>query len=221
MRRLISRLGIASLLFISLTHGVSFAADRGPQNKLELYLQYGRTPIGPTVTTPDPPPQPAIAVAEWEPATSVLICYPLQIPLELVAAMSEVVEVVTFVKNGFWMQRVARDYLSAGIDTSVCTFVFTGDRNLPYTRDFGPWYVFTNNGEQGFINNEYHFPSIRDGDIPIILGDALGIPVYDTGLRLDREPSLCRRGQSSSFSCGTGCRAAGCGIRTAKSLDCS
>ncbi|TKJ37236.1 hypothetical protein CEE37_14075 [candidate division LCP-89 bacterium B3_LCP] len=171
------------LLTILVSLSITYADD--VTNKMELFEKYGHKTYLPTGPTDDPPPQPAKAVAEWEPATGVLICYPLEIPLELVAAMSEVVEVVTFVENEFWMQRAIVDYLSVGVDTSLCMFVFTGDQNLPYTRDFGPWYIFTGDDEQGFINNEYPWPSVNDGDIPIILGDTLGIPVYDTGLLLE------------------------------------
>ena len=181
----INRLSIISLILFSLICSFSFADDDKPMNKLEFFQKYRHLQTGPAAPTDDPPPQPAIAVAEWEPATGVLICYPLEIPLELVAAMSEVVEVVTFMENEFWMNAAVEDYVRAGVDTANCMFVFTGDENLPYTRDFGPWYIFTGDDEQGFINNEYPWPNQNDGDIPVILGDTLGIPVYDTGLWLE------------------------------------
>ena len=181
----INRLSIVSLLLFVLICGISFADNDKPKNKLELRQKYGHLRTDPAGPTDDPPPQPAQAVAEWEPATGVLICYPLAIPLELVAAMSEVVEVVTFIEDDVFMTAAINDYLRAGIDTSNCMFVFTGDENLPYTRDFGPWYIFTGDDEQGFINNEYPWWSVNDEDIPLILGDTLEIPVYSTGLYLE------------------------------------
>ncbi|MBU1650611.1 agmatine deiminase family protein, partial [bacterium] len=135
--------------------------------------------------TDDPPPQPAISVAEWEPATGVLICYPLEIPLGLVAELSEDVEVITFLADEARRQQALRDYSGAGVDTSNCSFVFTGADWVPWTRDFGPWYIFDGNDEQGLIDNLYPWPNIGEELLPQILGDTLDIPVYETGLWLE------------------------------------
>ncbi len=180
--RQIMRIGII-IISLVLCFNLAFADEA--LNKLEMFNKYRHITNVPTGPTDDPPPQPALAVAEWEPATGVLICYPLEIPLELVAAMSEVVEVVTYVANETSMQAAIRDYASVGVDTSNCMFIFTGSNWIPYTRDFGPWYIFDGNGEQGMIDNLYPWPSSGEDLAPQILGDTLGIPVYETGLWLE------------------------------------
>ena len=134
--------------------------------------------------TDDPPPQPAIPVAEWEPATGVLVTYPLNIPIHLVAEMAEIVEIWSVVNNESNMQQALQEYLRAGIDTSNCHFLITGFWSTPWTRDFGPWYIFNGDDEQGIINNIY-YGGIPCTQVPQMLGDTLGIPVYDTGLHAE------------------------------------
>ncbi len=150
---------------------------------LQQSLKYPPPGIGPT---DDPPLGPIIAVAEFEPATGVLIRYPLWIPVELVAEMAEDVEVMTVVSNEQTMQEALQDYIRAGVDTSNCTFVFSFRLIWPHTRDYGPWYIFDGNDEQGLIDNEYFmYPpfSITTNWVPRIVGNYQGIPVYKTGIR--------------------------------------
>lgn len=134
--------------------------------------------------TDDPPPGPVIPVAEWEPATGVLVTYPLNIPIELVAEMAEDVDVWSVVNNESNMQQAIQEYLRAGIDTANCKFLINGFWSTPWTRDFGPWYIFNGDDEQGIINHIY-YGGIPCTQVPPMLGDTLGIPVYDTGLHAE------------------------------------
>jgi agmatine/peptidylarginine deiminase len=136
-----------------------------------------------TGPTDDPPPQPALAVAEWEPMTGVLITYPLDIPMHLVVEMSQDVEVMTLVPDEAWMQTALHDYILAGVDTSNCTFTFTGGFTWSDTRDFGPWYIFNGDDELGIICNLFFTSTMTR--VPQMVGDTLGIPVYGTGLFLE------------------------------------
>jgi len=149
-------------------------------NKMELYQESLKNRLLTSGPTDDPPPQPAIGVAEWEPATGVLITYPLSIPISLVAEMAEDVEVWSVVNNASNMQQALQDYVHAGVDTSHCHFLFTGFGSWPWTRDFGPWYIINGDDEQGMIDNNYY--GGISGQVPQILGDSLNIPVYSTGL---------------------------------------
>ncbi|NQS99307.1 MAG: agmatine deiminase family protein [candidate division Zixibacteria bacterium] len=130
-------------------------------------------------TTDDPPPPPALNPAEWEPMTGVLIRYPLGIPLSLVAEMAEDVEVMSIVYNSSQMQNAINSYSNYGVNMANCTFLISGiSYNSPWTRDFGPWYIFDGDGEQGIIDFIADWYCPGDDPIPQILGDSLGIPVY-------------------------------------------
>ena len=161
------------------------AVAANEMSKIELYREALKHE--PPVTDPmdDPPVAPVIAVAEFEPATGVLITYPLSIPVELVAEMAEDVEVRTVVADEHRMQAALDDYIAAGVDTSNCTFLFSGQQTGPYTRDHGPWYIFDGNGEQGIIDNVYTPSGHPDDMVNHFLGDTLGIPVYESGMRTE------------------------------------
>jgi agmatine deiminase len=128
--------------------------------------------------TDDPPPRPAQAVAEWEPMTGVLITFPLQIPLNLVADMSHVVEVMTEVTGVAQARNALLAYAGAGADTAHCSFLITPYLGV-YTRDHGPWYIFNGNNEEGMVATAY-WPQI-----PNRLSDTLGVPVYEANFYSD------------------------------------
>ena len=130
--------------------------------------------LGPT---DDPPPQPAVNPAEWEPMTGVIIRYPLYIPISLVAEMSEDVELMTIVASEAQIQTAYNQYNNYGVNMANCTWLISGAENSPWTRDYGPWFIFTGEDEQGIIDfNAPYYPG--DDPIPGILGDTLDIPVY-------------------------------------------
>ena len=159
-----------------------FAADF--QSKQEWHDYLIKNPLPARGPTDDPPPQPVIPVAEWEPSTGVLVTYPLNIPIGLVAEMADIVEIWSVVNSESNMQDAIQEYLRAGIDTSNCHFLITGFWSTPWTRDFGPWYIFNGDEELGIINNIY-YGGIPCTQVPQMLGDTLGIPVYDTGLHAE------------------------------------
>ena len=127
--------------------------------------------------TDEPPPQPAVNPAEWEPMTGVLIRYPLAVPLSLVAEMAEDVEVMTIVASQSQQQTAYNQYNNYGVNMENCTWLIA-PTNTVYTRDYGPWYIFDGEGNQGIIDHIYNRPRPADDQIPAILGETLGIPVY-------------------------------------------
>jgi agmatine deiminase len=172
MKKNVCRCG-AFLLAITamlLTAQISGASE-DYNNKIEHHRNLAENAPFKGRPTDDPPPQPASAPAEWEPATGVLITYPLQIPMNLVADMSQVVEVMSEVTSASQARTALIAYANGGVDTSHCSFLLTGYMG-PYTRDHGPWYMFNGNGVQGIMASDYW------QQIPLALGDTLGIPVY-------------------------------------------
>ena len=128
--------------------------------------------------TDDPPPQPVVNPAEWEPMTGVLIRYPLGLPTSLIAEMSEDVEVMTIVSGASQQQQAYNQYQSAGVNMDNCTWLVAPSNSM-WTRDYGPWYIFTGNDEQGITDHIYNRPyRPDDNNIPWVLGAAMNIPVY-------------------------------------------
>ncbi len=181
MKKLTTLSNVILLSIITLLLASNLVGETVEIDKYQLLQDKLKSPpyIGPT---DDPPPQPVIPVAEWEPATGVLIAYPLWIPLELVAELAEDIEVMTVLQNEEMMQQALNDYMHAGVDTSSCTFLFSGPGFVwPHTRDYGPWYIFNGNDELGIIDHYYW----GFDHIPGLVGDTLGIPVYSTGMETE------------------------------------
>ena len=181
-----------ALIFTLLCFNLSFADDNSqtpsPSWNIEMGIELPieKTPweiehehLFPIIyPTDEPPPQPALNPAEWEPMTGVLIRYPLAIPLILVAEMAEDVEVMTIVASEAQLQTAYNQYNNYGVNINNCTWLIA-PTNTCYTRDYGPWYIFDGEGNQGIINHIYNRPSRPDDNrIPRVLGDSLGIPVY-------------------------------------------
>jgi agmatine/peptidylarginine deiminase len=176
--------GLLVLFFISSIAGASELPDK--RARFLEKIKHLPPALGPT---DDPPPPPVIAVAEWEPMTGVLINYEypggVLIPWHLVVEMAEDVEVMTVVADERRMLQALDDYAVAGVNTSNCTFLFTGTGNGPYTRDYGPWYLFNGNDELGINDNVYTPAGNPDDLVNQFLGASLGIPVYQSGLNAD------------------------------------
>jgi agmatine/peptidylarginine deiminase len=134
------------------------------------------------VETP-PPPQPARQPAEFEPMQGVLIRYPFGISLSLIAEMSEDAEVVTIVSDVAEKNYVTSLYSNNGVDTAHCNFLIVPNTECFYTRDYGPWFIFTGDNQQGIIDFVYNRPTrpISDG-VPVDFGNEFGIPVFGMNL---------------------------------------
>ncbi len=127
------------------------------------------------------PPVPVRMAGEFEPVTGVLIRWPLGIPYDLIAEMSEDVEVWTIVGSASQQTSAESAYSSSGVNMANCHFFIAGTDSY-WTRDYGPWYVYTGNDEQGIVDHIYNRPRPNDDEIPQEFGDYLGIPVYGMDL---------------------------------------
>ena len=133
-------------------------------------------------TTDDPPPQPAVNPAEWERMSGVLIRYPLGISYSIVAEMSEDVTIVTIVSSESQAQTVNNNYINNGVNVDNCEWLIAPSNSM-WTRDYGPWFIFTGEEVQGISNHTYNRPSRPyDNMIPVRFGEAYDIPVYDLPL---------------------------------------
>jgi agmatine/peptidylarginine deiminase len=142
------------------------------QRKHEIGKDFRGTP---------PPPPPVRMPAEFEPMTGVLIRWPLGIPYDVIAEMSEDVEVWTIVANSSQQSQAMSAYASHGVNTANCYFLIA-DTESYWTRDYGPWYIFNGYNQQGIVDHIYNRPRPNDDEIPFELGVYLGIPVYGMDL---------------------------------------
>lgn len=127
------------------------------------------------------PPSPVSNPAEWEPMSGVLIRHGGggAVPLHLIQEMAEDAEVLTIVASEQEQAQAEAWYANNGVNMANCSWLIA-PTNTVLTRDYGPWYIFTGEAIQGITDNVYGNP--LDDLIPIVLGDSLGIPVYQTSL---------------------------------------
>ncbi len=137
--------------------------------------------IGKTFVPTDSPPGPIRQPAEFEPMQGVLIRYPFGISYNIIAEMSEDIEVVTIVKDISEKNYVMSQYQNYGVDLDNCDFLIAPSDTY-WTRDYGPWFIFNGNDEQGVVDHIYNRPRPDDDKIPLEYGNWQGIPVYGMNL---------------------------------------
>lgn len=116
-------------------------------------------------------------IAEWERNEAVVIRYPLGIPIELVGLMSEHVRVITLVAN-FNQQNEAREsYENAGAYMENIEFIYAATNSM-WTRDYGPFYIATENQEVAIVDFIYNRPRPLDNAVSSVLADYFDMPLY-------------------------------------------
>ena len=137
--------------------------------------------IGEGFERTDAPPNPVRMPAEFEPMQGVLIRYPFGISYQIISEMSEDVEVVTIVANPSEQSYVYSQYQSHGVNMNNVDFLIAPSDSY-WTRDYGPWFIFNGNDEQGITDFIYNRPRPNDNQIPSKFGIWQGIPVYGMSL---------------------------------------
>jgi agmatine/peptidylarginine deiminase len=127
------------------------------------------------------PPSPVRMPAEFEPMQGVLIRYPFGISYQIIAEMSEDVDVVTIVASSSEQSYVYSQYQSHGVNMNNVDFLIAPSDSY-WTRDYGPWFIFTSNDEQGITDFIYNRPRPNDNQIPSKFGIWQGIPIFGMNL---------------------------------------
>ncbi len=127
------------------------------------------------------PPQPVRMPAEFEPMQGVLIRYQFGISYQIIAEMSEDIEVVTIVANQDEKNTVISQYQSHNVNLDNCDFLIAPSDSY-WTRDYGPWFIFNGDDVQGIVDMIYNRPRPNDDLIPTKFGNAYDIPVYNMNL---------------------------------------
>ncbi|MCX6668172.1 MAG: agmatine deiminase family protein [Euryarchaeota archaeon] len=123
------------------------------------------------------PPQPVRQPAEFEPMQGVLISYEFGISINVIKEMAEDVNVVTIVASVSEKSIVQSLYQSNGINLSHCSFLIA-PTNSWWTRDYGPWFIFNGNDEQGVVDFTYNRPRPQDDVIPGAYATNQSLPLY-------------------------------------------
>jgi agmatine/peptidylarginine deiminase len=123
-------------------------------------------------TETNPPVAPVRPVAEFEPASQVLIRYPLGIPVSLVAQFSNAAQVICIVSSS--QQSAANSaFVSAGANMANISYLNAATDSY-WTRDFGPWFIYDGNGQFGVVDFVYNRPRPNDNMIPQTFAQQLG-----------------------------------------------
>lgn len=85
-------------------------------------------------------------VAEWEPAFGTLIRWPLGIPGDLVKELAESDSIYVLVENYNQQLQATTTFQSYGVNMDHCRFILANTYSH-WTRDWGPHYVFDENGD--------------------------------------------------------------------------
>ena len=174
-------------------------------------------------TAADPPPlSPVRNCAEWEPATGVLIRYPLGLPYQLLRDLDDDV-ILHVIVTSTYLASAQTNLEANGIDMDRVEFLVKPNDSI-WTRDYGPWFAFDGNGELAIIDHVYNRPwRFNDNMIPVHFGDgdegrrdlgaSRGFPIHLRQVRAGDATSVARA------ACVQQVEAGGvCGGRRARSL---
>jgi agmatine deiminase len=150
----------------------------------ELYVPHVS---GKAFTTTAPPVGSIRAIAEWEPAQAVVIAayhsgntFTFGIPYTLIAEMSENCKVITLAETAADTTSIRTAYNSNGVTLSNCIFKIA-PLDSYWTRDYGPWFIMTNNNTIAIVDFPYNRPTRpNDDNVPVFLAGAANLnePLY-------------------------------------------
>ena len=102
--------------------------------------------------------------AEWEPATGVMITWPLCLPYKLAVELSKENILYTLVDNNHSKAEAIKWYLQWGIDTSKVNFILAAQGiDAWWVRDWGPPAVFTPDAEMKLADGRYIYSTPVSG----------------------------------------------------------
>lgn len=140
-------------------------------------------------TETNPPVGPVRPVAEFEPASHVLIRYPLGIPLSLVVHLANTAQVVCLVSSS-QQSAAASAFSNAGVNMANVSFMNAATDSY-WTRDYGPWFIFDGNGQYGLVDFVYNRPRPNDNQIPQTFATQFDLPYYGMNLQQTGGNYMC------------------------------
>lgn len=162
-----------ALLMLALALAPMLGADRVlPDDYRGDFGRFTETP---------PPAGPVRPIAEFEPASHVLIRYPLGIPLSLVTQLANTAQVICLVSSSSAQNAASNSFNNAGVNMANVSFIIAPTDSY-WTRDFGPWFIFDGNGDYGVVDFRYNRPRPDDNNVPQIFANQLGLDYYGMSL---------------------------------------
>ncbi len=140
-------------------------------------------------TETNPPVGPVRPVAEFEPASQVLIRYPLGIPVSLVVELANTAQVVCIVTSSS-QSAATTAFSSAGVNMNNVTFLNAATDSY-WARDFGPWFIFDGNGQFGLVDFVYNRPRPNDNLIPQVFATNYNLTYYGMNLQQTGGNYMC------------------------------
>ena len=131
-------------------------------------------------TTTAPPTGIIRAIPEWDPAQAVLVSYAngFGIPYTLIAQESQYCRVITIVASSSQQTTVTNNYTSNGVNLANCSFVIAPIDSY-WSRDYGPWFIMTNNSTIAVVDFPYNRPlRTNDDNVPVVMASNLNEPLY-------------------------------------------
>ncbi|GAB4265380.1 MAG: hypothetical protein Kow0027_31870 [Saprospiraceae bacterium] len=133
-------------------------------------------------SVPEPPPTAVRTMAEWEELQALAITWRSfpNVLTQIVRHASEEAEVIILCRNQSTLNSAKSQLQASGIALDNVRFVLINNNSV-WMRDYGPNCVYGNDVEElYFIDWIYNRPSRQQDNLsPVILGDSLGIPVYE------------------------------------------
>ena len=116
-------------------------------------------------------------VAEWEPAFGTLIRWPLGIPGDLVVELARNDTVYVLVENPGQQTQATATFQSYGVNIDNCRFI-EAETYSHWTRDWGPHYVFDENGNAGIADPVFDgypwVPGCNSKEVVVMPGNPMG-----------------------------------------------
>jgi agmatine deiminase len=161
---------------------VLLKADQAlPGDQLQNYGRFTETP---------PPEGSVRPIAEFEPASHVMIRWPLGIPLSLVAQLANTARVICLVSSTSEQNSATSSFNNAGVNMAKVDFL-TAATDSYWTRDYGPWFIFDGNGDYGVVDFRYNRPRPNDNLIPQVFANQLGLDYYGMNLHQTGGNYMC------------------------------
>ena len=140
-------------------------------------------------TETNPPVAPVRPIAEFEPASDVLIRYPLGIPVSLVAQLANTANVICIVSNSQQSSAISA-FTNAGVNMERVSFLNAATDSY-WTRDYGPWFIFDGNGDYGVVDFVYNRPRPNDNLIPQVFANQLSLNYFGMNLQQSGGNYMC------------------------------
>ncbi len=132
--------------------------------------------IGLNTVPTSPPPDGTLNLGEFDPATGVFVRWPLGLPYSLIVALSAETTVWVICES-YQQSSVETAFTNAAVNMSNVDFIFAITNSI-WVRDYGPWFVLLEDGQQAIFNYTYNRPRYDDNNFPVVAGSTWGIPVY-------------------------------------------